>query len=205
MNGAFRWANRLGLATTRLFPSGHPNLEGEHYAMLDGRAASFACSTIDTDISQEDSRNWRWSADLAHHVLITPNEVQVRSGRDPSTRSFQRGSVENRLEEFLTFLDSSRRYALPDVVSFLIKEFRDVWAASGYSQGQPALACFLLALQAAGQNDPSILHDAAWRQDAALSIGIDDPALAAGASMWPFKERGDSKRMLRWVLDWSLP
>ena len=115
--------------------------------MLDGRRASFACSTIEApDISPEDSKNWQWSADLAHHVLITPKIVQVRSGRDSLFRRFHRDSVESRLEEFLRFLDSPRRSALPDVVSFLAEEFRAIWAVSGSLDGATALIPFLLAL-----------------------------------------------------------
>ena len=142
--------------------------------MLDGRGASFACSLAESqEISIENSQNWQWSADLAHHVLITPTEVQVRSGRSTVTRKFQRGSVEDRLEEFLTFLDNSRANALPDVVSFLVQEFQNTWAANQYSAGSEALADFLLAFHAAGQSDPTILLDSTWRHQTADQIGMD--------------------------------
>jgi predicted RNA methylase len=181
MNGSSQMAQRLGMAMSRLFPSGSVYFPGEHYAMLDGRRASFACSTIDTpDISPENSRNWQWSADLAHHVLMTSDKVEVRSGRDPQIYSFRRKSVETQLEEFLTFLDGSSRFALPDVVPFLVEEFRGIWAASDYTEGQNALASFLFALQAAGEHDPSILEDPGWRSKTALDVGIDDPGLVAG-------------------------
>jgi SAM-dependent methyltransferase len=161
-----------------LFPSGSVTVAGEHCAMLDGRRASFACSTVQTpDISADDSRNWQWSADLAHHVLITPNTVQVRSGRDPIARQFQRDSVESRLEEFLTFLDGSRRSALPDVVSFLIDEFRAIWATSGSPDGATALVPFLLSLCASDQVDSAIIEDPAWRRNTALDIGIEGTSL----------------------------
>jgi adenine-specific DNA-methyltransferase len=186
MNGASQMATSLGMAISRLFPSGLNSFPGEHYAMLDGRRASFACSTIDKpDISPEDSRNWQWSSDLAHHVLITPDTVEVRSGRDPEMQRFRRTSIETRLEEFLTFLDNSRRYTLPDVVPFLSEEFRTVWAESGYTKGQDALATFLLALCAAGESDPGILEDAAWRDRIAMEIGIDGLDLNAGELLEP--------------------
>jgi hypothetical protein len=178
MNGTSRWAQRLGMAMSPLFRSGSADFPGEHNAMLDGRRASFACSTVDTsDIPPEVSRNWQWSADLAHHVLITPSEVQVRSGRDPLMRKFRRDSVDNQLEEFLTFLDA-RRSALPDVVSFLVEEFREIWAASNSPDGQTALAAFLVALCAAGESDSGVLDDPTWRQKTALDIGIDDAGSA---------------------------
>ena len=146
--------------------------------MLDGRRASFACSTIDEpDISPEVSKNWQWSADLAHHVVITPKVVHVRSGRDPFFRPFERDSVENRLEEFLRFLDSSRRSALPDVVSFLVEEFRSIWAVSGADDGTAALVPFLLALCASDQKDAGILNDPKWCRETVQDIGIDDPGL----------------------------
>ncbi|MGA2859587.1 MAG: N-6 DNA methylase [Candidatus Sulfotelmatobacter sp.] len=179
MDSAARWADFWGMALVRpLFPVRSVGLLGEHCAMLDGRRASFACSTVETpDISPEDSKNWQWSADLAHHVLITPNIVHVRSGRDPVFRKFQRDSVESRLEEFLKFLDNPRRSALPDVVSFLVEEFRAIWAASGSPDGANALVPFLLALCAAEQGNSDILNDPAWCLSTAQDIGIDDPDL----------------------------
>jgi adenine-specific DNA-methyltransferase len=176
MNGPQEWAQRLGMAMIRPFFSQRFSVPGDHCAMLDGRRASFACSTIDApEISPEDSRNWQWSADLAHHVVVTPNTVHVRSGRDPGFRPFQRDSVENRLEEFLGFLDASRRSALPDVVSFLADEFRAIWATSGYPDGTDALVPFLLALCAVEQSEPNKLSDPNWCRDTAADIGIDDP------------------------------
>jgi adenine-specific DNA-methyltransferase len=176
MDWAAQSAQRLGLAlVSPFFPSGTAGLSGQHCAMLDGRRASFACSTVDRlEISPDESRNWQWSADLAHHVLITPETIHVRSGRELVPREFQRESVESRLEEFLTFLDSPRRSALPDVVSFLVDEFQQIWGASGSPDGATALLPFLLALSA---NAPGNMDDPAWRRETALDIGIDDPVL----------------------------
>jgi hypothetical protein len=97
--------------------------------------------------------------------------------------------VENRLEEFLTFLDSSRRSAFPDVVSFLIEEFRAIWATSGSPDGATALVPFLLALCAADQGDGGILDDPTWCRDTALDIGIDDPGLLDAQLNRPTIER----------------
>jgi hypothetical protein len=183
MDDAQQWANRLGMARVNPFFPAKLVVPGEHSAMLDGRRASFACSTIETpDVLAEDSKNWQWSADLAHHVVITPHTVHVRSGRDPSFRPFQRESVESRLEDFLTFLDSSRRSALSDVVSFLVEEFRAIWATSNLGDGASALVPFLLALCAVETDDPGILGDPVWCRDTAVDIGIDDPSLARGAT-----------------------
>src|SRR5260370_33157363 len=144
--------------------------------MLDGRRAWFDCCLIDSvDVSQESSRNWQWSADLAHHVLLTPHEVHVRSGRDSQPRVFRRASVENQLEEFLRFLDSSRAFPLPDVVSFLGEEFRRIWAVNHKVEGYTALATFLLALHTA--DEPNNLRDAGWRRDTAVDIGSNELAL----------------------------
>lgn len=151
-------------------------MSGEHCALLDGRRASFACSTVETpEISLDDSRNWQWSADLAHHVLITPKIVYVRSGRDPQPREFHRESVENQLEEFVTFLDNPRRFALPDVVSFLVEEFQQIWVTSNSPDGATALLPFLLALCAS--DSAGNIDDQSWRRATALDIGIDDPDL----------------------------
>jgi hypothetical protein len=84
------------------------------------------------------------------------------------------------LEEFLTFLDNSRRPALPDVVSFLVDEFREIWAANADVEGQVALAAFLFALYAAGQSDAAVMDDPTWRNNLASDIGIDAGLVAAG-------------------------
>jgi predicted RNA methylase len=178
MESAAQWAQQLGMAMVSPFFPIRANVSGEHCAMLDGRRASFACSTVESlEISPEVSRNWQWSADLPHHVLVTPSVIHVRSGRDPVFRKFQRDSVESRLEEFLRFLDAPRRSALPDVVSFLVEEFRTIWAVSGAPDGATALVPFLLALCAVEQSHLGILNDSAWCLATAKAIGIDDPDL----------------------------
>jgi hypothetical protein len=157
-------ALQLGLAISPLFPSKIRPAQGQHFAMLDGRQASFAYSTIEAiQISEDDSRNWQWSSDLAHHVLVSKTEVHVRSGREPQIRKFRRESVDQKLEDFIAFLDSSR-LALPDVVSFLVAEFRNLWSASGAPDGNTALSSFLIALSAADQDDLGIIEDPAWRR-----------------------------------------
>jgi hypothetical protein len=177
MSVASQWAQYLGLATTPLFSPGFTSSPGEHYALLDGRRASFACSVMEApDITQVSSQSWQWSADLAHHVVITPSEVHVQSGRDPLVRNFRRASVDSRLDSFLTFLDS-RRSALPDVVSYLVEEFRQIWGANSSLDGQGALAAFLIALQAMDHSDLGILDDPTWCQRTAIDLGIDDPSL----------------------------
>lgn len=179
MNGAENMAQRLGYAISPFFPKVNA-VPGEHFAMLDGRRASFACSILNSlDISEQNSKDWQWSSDLAHHVLITGTEVHVRSGRDPQARTFQRQSVYSRLEDFAAFLDANRS-ALPDVVPFLIGEFRGLWGASGGPNGQGALIAFLLALCAADQADYDVLTDIAWCRAAALDIGLDPSIIDAG-------------------------
>jgi hypothetical protein len=182
MNGVRRWANQLGLAVNPLFPSNSVDSEGQHFAMLDGRRASFACSVVDElDIPLDQSKNWQWSADLAHHVCVTAKHVEVRSGREPQSRRFSRDSVENKLDEFLMFLDSSRGSSLPDVVSFLVDEFREIWATVDSPEGAIALGAFLLSICAAGENDPAVLDDPRWRRGTALEVGIENAELVEAA------------------------
>jgi len=177
MLGPSHLARHLGLAISPLFKSKFV-ADGEHFAMLDGRRASFACSTGDhRDVSVQSSKDWQWSADLAHHVLIGANEIEVRSGRGPSRR-FALESVEKRLEDFVAFL-SAQRPGLPDVVPFLIREFRDIWGTTTRQDGQSALAAFLLSLQASEQ-DADVLSDPVWCKETAVDIGLD-PDMVDGA------------------------
>ncbi|MGO9257361.1 MAG: class I SAM-dependent DNA methyltransferase [Bryobacteraceae bacterium] len=88
--------------------------------------------------------------------------------------------MEADIEAFLAFLDTARRATLPDVVPFLVEEFHQVWAASGFAEGQSALTAFLLALCAA-DNDPGVLDDPAWRDKRAAELGIQNPELSKDA------------------------
>src|SRR5262249_42845980 len=90
-----QWANQLGLAATTLFGTANDMSAGMHYALLDGRRSSFVCSESDSlNVQDELSRSWRWSADLVHHVIVTPDQIGVRSGRADTYRRFHRKSVE---------------------------------------------------------------------------------------------------------------
>jgi adenine-specific DNA-methyltransferase len=174
------WAHQLGLAASPLFGLQESNARGSHFALLDGRRGSFACSLVTRpDIAVSDSRNWQWSADLAHHVLLTPDEVVIRSGSDPTSRRFHRATVDLRLDEFHAFLDSSRGGLLPDVVPFLVDEFLQLWSVmpGDPPQGLSALGAFLLALQAAGEADPSVMEDQDWRRKQAVLLGLESVSL----------------------------
>ncbi|MDP2603772.1 MAG: N-6 DNA methylase [Deltaproteobacteria bacterium] len=174
-HSTLEWAHLLGLAASPLFGALTPPPEGVHYAMLDGRGSSFACSEVDFPNIEEDlSRGWRWSADLAHHVIITPDQVGVRSGREDLYRRFNRTSVERHLNDFLAFLDRSPSSYLPDVVSFLLEEFRQTWALmpANRAQGHAALAVFLTGLQAASEPDSEVFQDPGWRCQQARELGL---------------------------------
>lgn len=174
-HATLQWAHQLGLAASPLFGAVNTVSQGVHYAMLDGRRISFACSEADSLNIQEDlSLSWRWSADLAHHVIITPDQIGVRSGREDLYRRFDRRSVDRHLNEFLVFLDRSPSGYLPDVVGFLLEEFRQVWAVmpANQSQGHAALAVFLTGLQAASEPDSEVFQDPKWRRQQAKELGL---------------------------------
>lgn len=174
-----QWAHQLGLASSALFGRQDSQTDGAHFALLDGRRASFACSIVESaDITASESRDWQWSADLAHHVLLTSNEVRIRSG-DSTSRRFDRASVERQLEEFHAFLDYSGPFSLPDIVPFLVDEFLQLWSImpGDHSKGPDALAVFLLALQAAGETDESVFEDARWRQKQGSILGLEGLSL----------------------------
>lgn len=174
------WAHQLGLVASALFGRRDSAPMGAaHFALLDGRRASFACSVVDDRaLSPSESQNWQWSADLRHHVMIKTNEVIVRSGTT-TTKRFLRSSVEQQLEDFYLFLENSRRAALPDVVPFLVNEFLQLWSIMPRNspQGVAALAVFLLSLHATGEFDPSVMEDQNWRQQNGTLLGLEGPAL----------------------------
>lgn len=171
------WADFLGLAASPLFGPRDAPPAGHHFALLDGRRGSFALSFLDSRVvSPEESRNWRWSSDLAHHVEVTGGEVFVRTGRDEQRR-FSRVSVERQLDAFFRFLDAPRHATLPDVVEFLLEEFLQVWATIPRHEpngGHTALTAFLVGLSAADEADASLLREADWRHRRALELGLDE-------------------------------
>src|SRR4051812_37862073 len=95
------WAKELGLAASPFFGVDEQPKEPErHLALLDGRSASFVCTEAERDeIDVLQSRDWRWSADLPHHVIVGAREVGVISGRGETARRFERSRVEEQLEE----------------------------------------------------------------------------------------------------------
>lgn len=164
------WARRLGLAHSPLFDSPTDNFGHPHFALVDGRSASFACSAIPAD-RPLDSKGWLWSADLAHHVvLLGDDEVRIHSGRD-GLRRFRRTSIENQLEDFLAYLDTAHRTGLPDIVGFLLREFEQVWARMADHAGPDALSVFLAGLEA---NDPGLMSDPKWRAQHGERLGLPD-------------------------------
>jgi adenine-specific DNA-methyltransferase len=181
MSNALEIAQRLGYASSPFFPNRFNTVSGDHFAMLDGRRASFVCSILESpDISEQNSKDWQWSSDFSHHVLMTNSEVQVRSGRDPYPRTFQRRSIETRLEDFVAFLDARHSSALPDVVPFLIREFQELWGVAQSADGLGALTAFLLGLCAADKADPDVLTDETWCRETALDIGLDASLIDVG-------------------------
>jgi adenine-specific DNA-methyltransferase len=121
-----QWASRLGLATNPLFGAADRPQYGQHTAMVDGVAGSFALST-DFDATDRDIElsGWAWSSLLRHHVTLEDQYVLVRSAASRVTPEvFTRHSVERNLDGFLRFLESRAESPRVDVAEHVISVFR---------------------------------------------------------------------------------
>ena len=95
-------------------------------------------------------------------------------------RQFERRSVEHSLEDFLAFLESARSAPLPDIVAFLLQEFRRVWGLMppGHgAQGHAALAAFLTGVQSADRLSEGVFQDPDWRVREAEGLGLSGDLL----------------------------
>lgn len=160
------WAKSLGLTPSELF--GHePALKpaGEHFALLDGVAASFLMSEgMEQVLEPRTALTWAWSANVRAHVTLDPNYVtlhKVARGVGSGER-FRRQDVEGRLDAFLESLIADRRSPNQDVIDTLIQALHKVRVRlRGRHANLPdvnALQAFLLL--AAGRIEGERLRDA---------------------------------------------
>lgn len=123
-NVANIWAQEFGLALTPLFGV-IDREEGEHFVLLDGGHGSFALSISDEKIwNDRNSMDWSWSSDLSHHVTVTQSEVGVVRWDKPNAEIFTRSSVEERKQEFYSFLNKDKIDSNRRIISHVLDAYR---------------------------------------------------------------------------------
>ena len=134
---AEEWARRLGLATSRLFGTGAPAPQpGSHTALLDGIAGSFLMSEADgagggSRPMQRDAADWSWSALMRHHVSLSDDDVSVTRSSTEEVERFSKASVEQRLPDFLQYLEGDRSAKPFDAVDHVVRCFQNLRAEIG--------------------------------------------------------------------------
>lgn len=109
---------------------------GSHAVLMDGQATSFALSICDDARRLEDRPvSWSWSSDVNHAVVVDSErgEFFVRRWDFPLVRRFRLPSQASHAREVVHILRKSGPLRAPDVVSHVLRAFRQVRAAM---QGQ---------------------------------------------------------------------
>lgn len=122
-----QWADRYGLATAPLFGNGESGsvVAGSHGVLLDGGHGSFALSVSEEELWRAARpADWAWSSNLPHHVTVTENTVAVTRWDRPSTEILSRTSVEERSEQFYSYLAKDRVRSTSIVVDYVLNLFR---------------------------------------------------------------------------------
>ena len=103
------WSQHFGLAISPMFSGEAIDQPGSHYVLLNGGEGSFGLSETVEQFDPIDAASWAWSSDLPHHVIVTPNTVQVVRWDDADAMStYSSESVSNNLDKFYRYLCSDR-------------------------------------------------------------------------------------------------
>lgn len=174
------WASELGLAEAPMFAGVGDVARARHSVLLDGASGSFAMSVSDSENAiQGDPRSWIWSADLSHHVTVTPSIVRIVRWDDLSNdRTFKLESVAGKLEPFYKFLVSDKAPSSLNIVSHSLEAFRRVRALIRNKGGDDdtSIDLFLLWLAVKAHHDGFAVGDLA---QVARESGVSDRAQGA--------------------------
>ena len=147
------WSRALGLLHVPMFPDSQAKKEpGNHAVLLDGQATSFALSICDDARELEDRPiSWSWSSDVNHAVVVDleRGEFFVRRWDLPLVRRFRLPSQTNQAREIIHVLRQSGPLRAPDVVSQVLRAFRQVRSALHGQETIEAVKAFLVLLIAA--------------------------------------------------------
>ena len=155
------WSRALGLIHVPLFPDSLAKKEpGKHAVLMDGQATSFALSICNDSRELEDRPlSWSWSSDVNHAVIVDSGreEFFVRRWDLPLARRFRLPSKVSQTREIVDILRQSGALRAPDVVSHVLRAFRQVRAAMQGQETIEAVKVFLALLVAAEQRKLGVL------------------------------------------------
>jgi methylase of polypeptide subunit release factors len=147
------WSEALGLAFVPMFPAAEAKkLPGDHAVLMDGQVTSFALSICEDSRELEDwPVSWSWSSDVNHAVVVDSqrNEFFVRRWDYPLVRRFTIPTQAGHAREVVKILKESGALRAPDVISHVLRAFRQVRLALGNQKPIEAVKVFLGLLVAA--------------------------------------------------------
>jgi hypothetical protein len=160
-NDARSWSRALGLVYVPMFPDAlAKNEPGSHAVLMDGKA-SFALSICD-DADQLKDRpvSWSWSSDVNHAIVVDSKreEFFVRRWDYPVARRFRLPENVGQAGKVVHILNQSGTLRAPDVVSHVLRAFRQVRAALHGQKTIEAVKVFLALLVAAERKKAGVLE-----------------------------------------------
>lgn len=147
------WSRALGLVHVPMFPDLlAKKVPGNHAILMDGQATSFALSVCDDARQLEDRPvSWGWSSDVNHAIVVDSerSEFFVRRWDFPLVRRFRLPSQASQAREVICVLRKFGALRAPDVVSHVLRVFRQVRSAMQGQETVEAVKVFLALLVAA--------------------------------------------------------
>ena len=160
------WARALGLVHVPLFgATDRPKYPGSHSVLLDGRKVSFSISVTEDPRELKDTPlSWSWSADLNHSVIVDSKaeEFYVRRWDYPYVKRFRLPTQPRQAHELIQVLEGAIPPRAPDVVSYVLRAFRQVRTALSAYDSIESVSVFLALLTGAETVRNKKTPEGAW-------------------------------------------
>lgn len=160
-NDARSWSRALGLVYVPMFPDAlAKNEPGNHAVLMDGKASFTLSICDDADQLKDRPVSWSWSSDVNHAIVVDSKreEFFVRRWDYPVARRFRLPENVGQAGKVVHILNQSGTLRAPDVVSHVLRAFRQVRAALHGQKTIEAVKVFLALLVAAERKKAGVLE-----------------------------------------------
>src|SRR5690606_33513962 len=118
----------------------------EKFIMLNGGASGDFCLDCSNFSDIDNIRNDAWSADVAHYITLSYQDIKLYRWDEYSPVKYQTASVERKLEDFYKFLRKQSVNRQDSIVKFGISLYRNIRATMRDNQGNASLGVMLKML-----------------------------------------------------------
>ncbi len=173
----YRWSNQLGLLPIPL----RSDEDVERFVLMNGAAGNF-CLSDKKDEGSDARRAAAWSTNVGHFITLAGQDIEVLR-HDESSGSIERyslASVEQNLEKFHTYLETSQPRDSQSVIAHATRVFRQLRSVCNVESGRQPLAIFLALLaRCADQANEREFSSSNWKlppraEEDCLSLGALD-------------------------------